>query len=44
MRCRAKGIEVVIYEPTMKEETLYKSRVILSLDEFKKILGVIVAN
>ncbi|MDR4890047.1 nucleotide sugar dehydrogenase [Fredinandcohnia sp. QZ13] len=43
-RIKAQGIEVVIYEPAMQEETFYNSRVIEDFEEFKKISDVIVAN
>jgi len=43
-RVKAKGIEVVVYEPVLTEEEFYHSRVIKDLDEFKKISDVIVAN
>ena len=43
-RIKAKGIEVVVYEPVLKEDNFYKSRVIKDLDEFKEISDVIVAN
>lgn len=41
-RIKAKGIEVVVYEPALNEESFYRSRVIKDLEEFK--MDVIIAN
>lgn len=43
-RIKAKGVEVVVYEPALKEDNFYNSRVIKNFDEFKNISDVIVAN
>ncbi|SYZ77253.1 nucleotide sugar dehydrogenase [Trichococcus shcherbakoviae] len=43
-RIKAKGIEVVVFEPALDEDDFYNSRVIKDFDEFKGISDVIVSN
>ena len=43
-RLKAKGIEVVIYEPVITKDEFFHSKIIKDLEEFKKLSYVIVAN
>ncbi|EDS75375.1 nucleotide sugar dehydrogenase [Thomasclavelia spiroformis DSM 1552] len=43
-RIKAKGIEVVVYEPTLKEDNFFNSRVINDIEKFKSVSDVIVVN
>jgi UDPglucose 6-dehydrogenase len=43
-RIKAKGIEVVVYEPALKEDNFFNSKVMTDLEEFKEISDVIVVN
>nr|MDA3822445.1 UDP-glucose 6-dehydrogenase [Bacteroidales bacterium] len=43
-RLNAKGIQVVVYEPSLSEDEFYGSKVISDLEEFKNLCNVIVAN
>lgn len=43
-RIKAKGIEVVVYEPALDADSFYNSRVIKDFDEFKELADIIVAN
>ena len=43
-RIKAKGIEVVVFEPTIKEKEFFNSKVIEDLEEFKRISDVIIVN
>ena len=43
-RLKAKGIEVVVYEPTYEADTFFNSKVLTSLDDFKGLADVIISN
>lgn len=43
-RIKAKGIEVIIYEPVIKEDNFFNSKIIKNLNEFKKLSNLIVTN
>ena len=43
-RLKAKGIEVVVYEPSLKEAEFFRSKVIGDLEEFKRLSDVIITN
>ena len=43
-RIKAKGIEVVVYEPSIMDNYFFRSRVIAEFEEFKRVSDIIIAN
>jgi UDPglucose 6-dehydrogenase len=43
-RLKAKGIEVVVYEPVLQEKSFFNSLVLTDLEQFKEVCDVIVSN
>ena len=43
-RIKAKGINVIVYEPTLREDKFFNSTVVTDLNEFKRLSDIILAN